>query len=41
MSRCIIDATRPYEWIDKFPKIVEIPRELRERMATKFKDVLA
>jgi 4-hydroxy-3-polyprenylbenzoate decarboxylase len=36
MSRCILDATRPYEWIDKFPPTVDVSPEVRERVMNKF-----
>lgn len=41
MSRCILDATRPYEWIDKFPKTVDVSPELRERVLGKWKEILS
>jgi 4-hydroxy-3-polyprenylbenzoate decarboxylase len=34
-SRAIIDACRPYEWIDEFPKSVEVSPELAERTRRK------
>ncbi|HEY3115909.1 MAG TPA: UbiD family decarboxylase, partial [Chloroflexota bacterium] len=40
MSRCIIDATRPYEWKDQFPKTVDIAPELRARVAEKWADAI-
>jgi 4-hydroxy-3-polyprenylbenzoate decarboxylase len=39
-SRAIIDATRPYEWRDKFPKVSGASRELKDRVAGKWKDFL-
>jgi 4-hydroxy-3-polyprenylbenzoate decarboxylase len=41
MSRCIVDATRPYEWIDKFPPTVDVSRELRDRVIARWKGVLS
>lgn len=35
-SRLIIDACRPYEWIDKFPEVVGTSPELRERVFKRF-----
>lgn len=40
MSRAIIDATRPFEWIDKFPKTVEVSPALRQHVQTKWADVI-
>ena len=34
-SRAIIDACRPYEWIDEFPEVVAVSPELAARMKTK------
>ncbi len=31
-SRAIIDATRPYEWLDSFPRVARSSRELRARV---------
>ena len=33
-SRAVIDATRPYEWREKFPKVSGASRELKEKVAT-------
>lgn len=41
MSRCVIDATRPYEWIDKFPKTVNVSPELRQEVLEKWVRVIA
>ncbi|MPZ15752.1 MAG: UbiD family decarboxylase [Chloroflexi bacterium] len=41
MSRAIIDATRPFEWLDKFPKTVEVSPELREHVWTRWAHVIA
>lgn len=35
-SRLIIDACKPYEWIDKFPKMVATSPALRERVYSHF-----
>jgi len=35
-SRAIIEACRPYEWLDKFPKTVESSPELREKILKKW-----
>lgn len=40
MSRCILDATRPYEWIDRFPKTVDVSDELRGRVLSKWGSLL-
>ena len=39
-SRAIIDATRPYEWRDKFPKSSGASRELKEDVAKRWKNLL-
>ena len=39
-SRAIIDATRPYEWCDKFPKSSGASRELKEDVAQRWKKFL-
>jgi 4-hydroxy-3-polyprenylbenzoate decarboxylase len=39
-SRAIIDATRPYEWRDKFPKSSGASRELKGQVADKWRDFL-
>ncbi len=31
-SRAIIDATRPYEWLQQFPPVAKSSRELREKL---------
>jgi 4-hydroxy-3-polyprenylbenzoate decarboxylase len=41
MSRAIVDATRPYEWIDKFPPTVDVSPDLRERTIDRWKNILA
>ncbi len=40
MSRAILDATRPFEWIDKFPATVDVAPELRERTIEKWRSIL-
>jgi UbiD family decarboxylase len=37
-SRAIIDACRPYDWRDQFPKVVGVSAETRERMMEKWHD---
>jgi UbiD family decarboxylase len=39
-SRAIIDACKPYEWIDEFPKDVRTSPELIKRVKEKWKDLL-
>jgi 4-hydroxy-3-polyprenylbenzoate decarboxylase len=39
-SRAIIDATRPYEWRDKFPKSSGHSRELKDKVAGDWKGFL-
>src|SRR5262245_7776296 len=39
-SRAVIDATRPYEWRDKFPKVSGASRELKDKVATNWRDFL-
>lgn len=41
MSRAIIDATRPWEWRDKFPKTVDVSPELRQHILDKWAAVLS
>ena len=40
MSRALIDATRPYEWRDQFPKSVDVTPELRQDVQPKWSHVL-
>ncbi|MBI2849030.1 MAG: UbiD family decarboxylase [Chloroflexi bacterium] len=40
-SRAIIDACKPYEWINDFPRVVEIDTEARERVLQKWGKVLS
>ena len=35
-SRAVIDACRPYEWMNKFPEVAETSRELRKTVLGKF-----
>jgi 4-hydroxy-3-polyprenylbenzoate decarboxylase len=39
-SRAVIDATRPYEWREKFPKVSGASRELKDKVATNWRDFL-
>jgi 4-hydroxy-3-polyprenylbenzoate decarboxylase len=39
-SRAIIDATRPFEWRDKFPKVSGASRDLKDRVAGKWQQFL-
>lgn len=39
-SRAIIDATRPFEWLDSFPPVSRSSRELRARVLEKWGDKL-
>jgi 4-hydroxy-3-polyprenylbenzoate decarboxylase len=39
-SRAIIDATRPYEWRDKFPKSSGASRELKDKVAARWRTFL-
>jgi len=39
-SRAIIDATRPYEWRDKFPKVSGHSAELKEKVRRKWQSFL-
>ena len=39
-SRAVIDATRPYEWRDKFPKVSGASRELKDNVANHWRDFL-
>jgi 4-hydroxy-3-polyprenylbenzoate decarboxylase len=34
-SRAIIDACRPYEWMDKFPPVVQASSSLKEKLIAK------
>jgi 4-hydroxy-3-polyprenylbenzoate decarboxylase len=40
-SRMIIEATRPYEWRDRFPAVSQISNETRRTFATKWEKQLA
>jgi 3-polyprenyl-4-hydroxybenzoate decarboxylase len=39
-SRAIFYAVRPFEWLDKFPKVSRSSRELREQVIKKFRNVI-
>jgi UbiD family decarboxylase len=39
-SRAIIDACKPYDWIDEFPQSVELSPELESRMKEKWGSIL-
>lgn len=39
-SRAIIDATKPYEWIEEFPQTVDIGQDLISRVMTKWGEQL-
>ena len=38
--RAVIDATRPYEWREKFPKVSGASRELKDKVASNWRDFL-
>jgi UbiD family decarboxylase len=38
-SVAIIDACKPYEWIEEFPKVVEVSPELADKFRKKWKDL--
>jgi 3-polyprenyl-4-hydroxybenzoate decarboxylase len=39
-SRAVIDATRPYEWREKFPKVSGASRKLKEEVGKKWQGLL-
>jgi len=39
-SRAVIDATRPYEWREKFPKVSGASRELKDKVAREWRAFL-
>jgi len=39
-SRAVIDATRPFEWKDRFPPVACSSPEVRERVLAKWAEVL-
>jgi 4-hydroxy-3-polyprenylbenzoate decarboxylase len=39
-SRAVIDATRPYEWQEKFPKVSGASRELKDKVAAAWRGFL-
>jgi len=36
----VIDATRPYEWREKFPKVSGASRELKDKVAGDWREFL-
>jgi UbiD family decarboxylase len=36
-DRVLIDACRPYKWMDQFPKVNEFPRDYKDKVGAKFK----
>jgi len=38
-SRAIIDATRPYDWIDDFPRVAESSEEEKQKVIKKWKEL--
>ena len=40
MSRAILDATRPFEWIDKFPAVVDVTPDLRAQTVERWGQIL-
>jgi UbiD family decarboxylase len=38
-SRAIIDACRPYDWLDEFPKVVQASTAEREKVLAKWRTV--
>jgi 4-hydroxy-3-polyprenylbenzoate decarboxylase len=40
-SRAIVYATRPFQWIDSFPKVSRSTREARDAVIDKYRSVLA
>jgi 3-polyprenyl-4-hydroxybenzoate decarboxylase len=38
-SKAIIDACRPYDYIDEFPEVAEASRELQEKVRAKWRDL--
>lgn len=39
-SRAIIDACRPFEWMQEFPPVAESSKELRDRVEKKWEDLV-
>ncbi|MDG6999484.1 MAG: UbiD family decarboxylase [Nitrososphaerota archaeon] len=39
-SRAVIVACRPFEWKDKFPRVVEVSNELKSKIASKWPDLV-
>jgi len=40
MPRMIIDAARPYEWRDRFPEVVASSPELKQRVLSRWSEML-
>jgi UbiD family decarboxylase len=40
-SRAIIDATRPYDWIEDFPKVAESSAEEKQKVIKKWKELFS
>ena len=40
-SRAIIDATRPYDWIDDFPRVAESSEEEKQKVIKKWKELFS
>lgn len=40
-SRALIDATRPYEWRDRFPAVNAVSPTLKERLSQKYAPLLS
>jgi 4-hydroxy-3-polyprenylbenzoate decarboxylase len=38
-SRAVIDATRPYDWIEDFPKVAESSDEEKQAVMKKWKEL--
>ena len=38
-SRAIIDATKPFEWINEFPKVLELNSEKANELKEKWKNI--
>ena len=40
-SRAVIDACRPYDWIEDFPKVVESSEEEKRKVIKKWKELFS
>lgn len=40
-SRAVIDACKPFEWINEFPKAVVVSQQLKEKVTSKWPDIFA